>query len=427
MMRLFLLILTLGQILMAASLEKITINETAVPLIYEQDKRLPIVSMQIIFINSGHIEDANRSGLAKLSAKMMNEGTKTLGSNAFAAALEAKAIHISTNIGTETFVMELSCLKDQFEEGVEKLISLIQDPNITEKTLEKIKTISIGGLKRRESDFDYVASSELKKLQYPNSSLEYPSDGTIELIESISLDEIKAFLKKHLVSERVIAVVGGDISDSEAKKSVTKVVSKLQKGERGEAISVTTNPKIQESILKRTTEQAYIYFGSPFHMQVNDVDYYKARVATYILGAGGFGSRLMEEIRVKRGLAYSAYARVSVSASHSAFSGYLQTKIESLKEAQSTVKEVIADFVKDGVTQAELDHAKKFLLGSEPLRVETLSQRLSRTFLEYYKGQELGHAAKELELISNLSLDDLNTFVKKHSEINDLSFAIVTE
>jgi predicted Zn-dependent peptidase len=162
-------------------------------------------------------------------------------------------------------------------------------------------------------------------------------------------------------------------------------------------------------------------------MQVGDKEYYKARVATYILGTGGFGSRLMEEIRVKRGLAYSAYARVNVSVSHSVFSGYLQTKIESQKEAQTTVKEVIAKFVKSGVTQAELDQAKKFLLGSEPLRVETLSQRLSRTFLEYYKAHELGHSLKELELISKLSLDELNEFIKKHNEINDLSFAIVTQ
>ncbi len=427
MMRLFLLILTIGQILMAASLEKITIKDTQVPLIYEQDKRLPIVSMQIVFRNSGHIEDANRSGLAKLSAKMMNEGTKTLGSSAFAKALEAKAIHISTNTGTETMVMELSCLKEQFDEGVEQFIALLTDPNITQETLEKIKTISIGSLKRRESDFDYVASSELKKLQFANSALEYPSDGTIESIESISLDEVRAFLKKHFVRERVISVVGGDISSKEARDAVSRVVSVLEKGEAGEAIVVATNLKIQESILKRTTEQAYIYFGSPYSMKVDDKEYYKARVATYILGTGGFGSRLMEEIRVKRGLAYSAYARVSVSRSHSLFSGYLQTKIESLKEAQSTVKEVIADFVKEGVTQAELDHAKKFLLGSEPLRVETLSQRLSRTFLEYYKGQGLGHAAKELELISALKLEDLNVFIKQHKEINDLSFAIVTE
>lgn len=412
---------------MAASLEKITIKDTEVPLIFEHDTRLPIVSMQIIFQNSGHIEDGNLSGLSKLSTTLMNEGTKTLGSSAFASALEAKAIHISTNTGTETIVMELSCLKEQFDEGVERMMALLQDPNYSDKTLEKIKTNAIGGLKRRESDFDYVASNELKKLQFPNTPLEYPADGTIASIESITLKDIEAFIKERLVRERVIAVVGGDVSRTQAEEAVGKIVAVLDKGEAGTMLNVVTNPKIQEQTLKRVTEQAYIYFGSPYHMQVSDEDYYKARVATYILGAGGFGSRLMEEIRVKRGLAYSAYARVNVSHSNSVFTGYLQTKIESQKEAQATVKEVVADFVKNGVTQSELDQAKKFLLGSEPLRVETLSQRLSRTFLEYYKGQELGHSEKELEMIAALELDDLNAFIKKHSEINDLSFAIVTE
>ena len=412
---------------MAASLEKITVKDTEVPLIFEHDTRLPIVSMQIIFKNSGHIEDGNLSGLSKLSANLMNEGTKTLGSSAFASALEAKAIHISTSTGTETMVMELSCLKEQFDEGVMRMVSLLQDPNFSEKALDKIKTKAIGELKRRESDFDYVASNALKALQFPDTPLAYPADGTIALIKSITLEDIKAYLKKRFVRERVIAVVGGDLSKDQAEKAVSKIVAVLDKGEAGSMLSVETNPKIEEETLKRVTEQAYIYFGSPYHMQVSDEDYYKARVATYILGAGGFGSRLMEEIRVKRGLAYSAYARVNVSKSHALFSGYLQTKIDSQKEAQSTVKEVIADFVKNGVTQEELDQAKKFLLGSEPLRVETLSQRLSRTFLEYYRGQGLGYSEKELKMIAALKLEDLNTFIKKHSEINDLSFAIVTE
>ncbi len=427
MKRIILPILIIGQILMAADLQQIKIGDSEIALIYEQQKRLPIVSMQIVFKNSGHIEDSKRAGLAKLSAKMMNEGTKALGSTAFAKALEAKAIHISTNVGTETMVMELSCLKDQFDEGVDRVISLLKDPNLTQKTLDKIKTNSIGDLKRRENDFDYVASNELKKLQYSGTPLEFASDGTIESIESITLDEVKEFLKHHLVQKRIITVIGGEISKSKAVEVVKKVVSVLDEGEEGKAVKVKTETKAKESILKRKTEQAYIYFGSPYNMNVDDEEYYKARVATYILGTGGFGSRLMEEIRVKRGLAYSAYARVSVSNSHSNFTGYLQTKTASQKEARETVKEVIKEFVKDGVGEAELIQAKKFLLGSEPLRVETLSQRLSRTYLDYYKGFELGHSKKELELISNLKVDDLNAFIKKHTEINDLSFAIVTE
>ena len=135
----------------------------------------------------------------------------------------------------------------------------------------------------------------------------------------------------------------------------------------------------------------------------------------------------MEEIRVKRGLAYSAYSRLSVAKTNTYFSGYLQTKLESQDEAKKTVAEVIDSFVKSGVTQGELDQAKKFMLGSEPLRVETLSQRLGRTFSEYYQGKPLGYSLTELKQIGELSLDDLNDFIKRHGEIRDLSYAIVTK
>ncbi len=135
----------------------------------------------------------------------------------------------------------------------------------------------------------------------------------------------------------------------------------------------------------------------------------------------------MEEVRVKKGLAYSAYARLDVTKSSSYMSGYLQTKLESLEDAKETVKYVIEDFVKKGVTKEELEQTKKFLLGSEPLRVETMSQRLNRTFMEFYNDQEIGHSFKELEKIQMLKLKDLNTFIKEHREILDMSFAIVTK
>jgi len=98
-----------------------------------------------------------------------------------------------------------------------------------------------------------------------------------------------------------------------------------------------------------------------------------------------------------------------------------------MEEAKQTVQEVVAKFVKKGVTKEELEQTKKFLTGSEPLRVETMSQRLSRTFMEYYSGYELGHSEKELEKIKNITLKDLNTFIKEHTEILDMSFAIVTK
>ncbi len=424
-MRFFLTLFLLGQVIMAATINYIEVKGVKIPLIFEAENRLPIVSMQMVFKDAGSVSD--KEGLAKLGSKMMNEGTLSLGSNGFATALDEKAIQISSSVGTETFVMEYSSLKDQFDRGVELFASLLKEPNITQKTLDKVKTDLIGALSAKESDYDYVASNALKSVLFKGTPLADPASGTIQSVKQTDLHEVKDFLHKHLVLSNLIIVIGGDLTLDEAKQKAVALASNLEVGKASEVNHYVASTEQKDVVLKRETQQAYLYFGSPYDMNDTDSEYYKARVATYILGTGGFGSRLMEEIRVKKGLAYSAYARVHVSKSSSYLTGYLQTKLESLDDAKATVKSVFENFVKDGVTEDELEQTKKFLLGSEPLRVETLSQRLSRTFMEFYKGEELGYSAKELELIKNLKLQDLNDFIKKHKEILLLSYAVVTK
>jgi predicted Zn-dependent peptidase len=426
-MKLLLTLLITGQIIMATTIEYIETNGLRVPVIFEEDKRLPLVTMQFVFQNSGSITDTTKAGLAKFSAKVMGEGTKKLGSSAFAESLESKAIHISSSAGNETFVMEVGCLKEEFSEALGKFSSLLKDPNFSNEAISKIKTTTIGALSSKANDFDYVASNELKAVLFKDTPLANPASGTLESVKSIELEDVQAFLKEHLVSSRLIVLIGGDVDIDNTKKEITKIINAMPKGKLTPLPYYEVTKKASESILKKDTKQAYVYFGSPYNIKYDSEDYYKARVATFILGTGGFGSRLMEEIRVKKGLAYSAYARVSVSKSSNYMTGYLQTKLESLEEAQKTVKEVVAEFVKNGVTKDELEQTKKFLLGSEPLRVETMSQRLNRTFMEFYKGQELGHSIKELELIKELKLKDLNEFIKSHKEILEMSFAIVTK
>jgi len=426
-MKIFLTLLLLGQILMATTIDSIEINGVSVPLIYEEDSRLPIVTTQVVFTNSGGITDTKKAGVAKFSAKVLNEGTMKLGSNAFAESLESKAIHISATAGSETFVIEVSSLKDEYANSLQYLDSLLKDPNYSKETMSKVKTMTLGSLSRKENDFDYIAGSELKRLMFEGTVLATPATGTQESVKSIRVTDIKKFVKEHIVLSRAIVVVGGDISLEEVKKNMKEVLSSLEVGKAEDLAHYSVNKEVKKSILKCETEQAYIYFGTPYNMKVDDEEYFKARVATFILGTGGFGSRLMEEIRVKRGLAYSAYARIHMSKSSGYMSGYLQTKLDSMDEAKKTVSEVINDFVKNGVTKEELEQTKKFLLGSEPLRVETMSQRLSRTFMDYYKGFELGHSKAELEKIKNLKLKDLNKFIKSHKEILNITYAIVTK
>lgn len=423
---LFTTLFILQGMLMSEQRETVTIGNHEVPLIYEKSDLIPIVSMQIVFQGSGSIGDGRLPGLARVTSMMLSEGTKTLGSAAFADKLESKAIELRASHGRETFILNLDSLKTEFGEGVKLLKELLADPNLTEDTLGKVKTQLLGQLKRKENDYDYIASRKLYEQIFKGTPIADPSIGNEASILKITLDDVKAFMAQSINLSNAIVVIGGDIDLLSAKKIAQDILAPLPLGEKRE-LKFYEAVKSQDVTAKKETEQAYVYFGAPFHGHTTDEDAFKAKVAAFILGSSGFGSRLMEEIRVKRGLAYSAYGQISLAMSHSYFSGHLQTKLESREEATKVVKELIAEFVKKGATQKELDGAKKFLLGSEPLRTETLSQRLGRSFSEFYEGRPPHHSQDDLIRIEALTLNELNQYITKHPEIAELTFSVVTK
>ncbi|MGB5793752.1 M16 family metallopeptidase, partial [Poseidonibacter sp.] len=195
---------------MSASVKHMEVNDIQIPVIFEEQKSLPILNLQLVFQNSGYMQDKDKSGLVSLSSKLMNEGTKELGSSKFAQKLDENAISLHTSNGFETFVIELSNLKDVSKESIELLTQLLKSPNYNEDTLKKLKTLQIGALKRKENDFDYTAKNLLKKQIFKDTALENPSNGTIESIENIKLKDIKKFLKETINLDNLIIVAGGD-------------------------------------------------------------------------------------------------------------------------------------------------------------------------------------------------------------------------
>ena len=411
--------------LMGATIKHINIKGVEIPVIFEEQKSLPILNLQLVFQNSGYIQDKDKNGLVSLSSKLLNEGTKELGATKFAEQLDENAITINTSNGFETLVIELSSLKEESKKAINLLNDLLKSPNFSEDTLNKLKTIQIGGLKRKENDFDYIAQNQLKSILFKNTPLENPASGSVDSISNIKLKDIETFVNKTICLNNLIIVAGGDFNLSEFESLIKPILDNLKVGEKAQAQEINFSSKKEEKTLIKETEQAYIYFGSSFNINSKDEENYKAKVASFILGGSGFGSRLMEEIRVKRGLAYSAYGSISINKSHTYFNGYLQTKNESANEAKELVSKIVEEFVQNGVTQEELNAAKNFLTGSEPLRSETLAQRLNRAFTLYYRGLEPDYSKKELEKIQSLELDDLNKYIKSHNEINNLTFSIV--
>ena len=324
-------------------------------------------------------------------------------------------------------MIEISCLKTEYKLALQYLNTLLKDPNITKDTLDKIKLLEISKLQQKENDFDYIASKNLKKLQYKDTALEYPKSGEITHIQKIQLKDIKTKLSSILNLDNLIVVVGGDITFKDFEKEIKNTLNTIKPQGKTKLKNIQISEKIQEDTILKNTEQSYIYFSSPFDINYDSKESYKAKVASFILGGSGFGSRLMEEIRVKNGLAYSAYGQISNNKSHSNFTGYLQTKLDNTSKAKKMVSKIVNEFVKNGVTEEELQAAKNFLMGSEPLRTETFAQRLNRAFHLYYKNLPFDYPKQELDMISKLSLNDLNSFIKKHKEIENLSFSIVTK
>ncbi|MDM5262902.1 pitrilysin family protein [Sulfurovum sp. XTW-4] len=411
---------------MAAFVQEIEIKGSKVPVVFEQEKYLPIVSIQLIFQNAGHLSNT-KDGLADMSARLMNEGTSKEGSVGFATKLDAHAVEIGAHVGRESFVIEVSSLKSEFPYAVERLEELLKDPNYTKEALSHIKHQKIGWLTQKKSDFDYIAGTSLRETLFKGSVLARPYDGTIESIESISLEDIQTFISTHLGYNNAIGVVGGDITLDEAQGYLTKLLAVLPKVEEKEIKSIQASDKKEVVLIDEDTQQAYIYFGAPFNYSYKEKDQYLAKIAEYLLGGAGFGSRLMEEIRVKRGLTYGVYSSFRRTKPVSYLSGYMQTKLSTQDEAKDLIQEVVDTFVKEGITQKELDDTKKFLLGSEPLRTETLSQRLHRAYNDYYYGRPLDFSKEQLKKIESVTLDEVNAFIKAHTELSDITFSIVTK
>ncbi len=426
-MKKILIILLLGVFmgLQASALTHQEINQAKVPVIYEENHLLPMGFIHLAFRGGGSLGDKDRLGLAKLFAQVLNEGTKELGAVGFAQLLEQKAISLNVDTSTEDLQITLEFLKEYEDEAIMRLKELLKSPNFTQSALEKVRTRMLAQLLQKESDFDYLAKLTLKQELFANTPLANASLGTKESLQKIKLDDLKQQFAKVFELNKLVVVLGGDLKMDQTLKRLDNALNFLPQGKAYNEPYFETSDKKSEKILYKDTEQAFVYFGAPFKIKDLKQDLAKSKVMMFVLG-GGFGSRLMEKIRVQEGLAYSVYIRSNFSKVAHFASGYLQTKLSTQAKSVALVKKIVKEFIEKGMTQQELDDAKKFLLGSEPLRNETISSRLNTTYNYFYLGLPLNFNQTLLNQIQKMSLKEINDFIKVHTEINDLTFAIVS-
>lgn len=411
---------------MAVTMKSLEVDGVKIPVIYERNTQLPLFYLQFVFKGAGGVSNGELLGLSDITSMVLNEGTKKLGVTKFSAKLEQKALSLSANSGFETLSVALSGMTAMQKDGILALKEILQDLNFTQNTLDKIKENATIAILEKENDFDYQANRALQEMLFKDSALEFPLNGTPESIAKITLKDVENFYKTYINLESLSIVVGGDVEFEALEKSLKEVLKILPKGKKVSIAPIVANDSKDYKRLLKDTQQAYIYFGAPFNVKNLQKESAYIKVASFVLGGGGFGSRMMEEVRVKRGLAYSAVMRLNATNSRSYALGYLQTSLKNEKDAQKLVQEVVENFVKDGITQEELQEAKQYLLGSEPLRNETLEQRLNTGFTNYYNQLPLDFQKQVLEEIKNIHLDAINAYIKEHFEITQLTFAVVS-
>lgn len=411
---------------MALEMKKLHIKGVEIPIIYEKNTQLPLFYIQLVFKGAGGVSNGKSLGLSDIVSSLLNEGTKELGVTKFSKKLEEKALALSVGSGLETLSFTLSGMTAMQKDGIALLKELLQSPNFTQKALDKVKENSLVAILERESDYDYQASKILKSMLFKGSALEFPLSGTQDSIAKITLREIENFYRQHINLNSLILIVGGELEFESVAKELENALESLPQGKAVALKPIFANDLRQTKRLLKDTQQAYIYFGAPLNVDNLQKESALIKVASFVLGGSGFGSRMLEEVRVKRGLAYSALMRLNATHTQASAQGYLQTSLKNEKEAQSLVQQVVEEFVEKGITSKELQEAKDYLLGSEPLRNETLSQRLGTAFTYYYNGLPLDFNKQVLEEISKLTLKEVNDYIQSHQEIKNLSFAIVS-
>ncbi len=340
---------------------------------------LPMVDLRINF-DAGSARDGQAHGLASLTASLLDQGVLPAPGNG--AAQDAQAIaegfeNIGANMRASASVdsagLSLRSLSDpeRFENALKLFSSVMSHPSFPEDAFKRERERALLGLKAAEQKPDSVAQRAFYKALYGEHPYAYQPDGEMDSLQSLTLDEVRSFYARHYVTASMSIVIVGDLSRPQAEATAERLASSLPKGETLPAIPAPSELKEAKTIrIPFPSSQASILIGQ-LGMSRSDPDYFPLYVGNHIFGGSGFSSILMEEIREKRGLAYGVYSYLLPMQQPGPFLMGVQTKLDQAEQAQSLMRENLAQFVQNGPKPAQLKHAKSNIIGGFPLRLDS--------------------------------------------------------
>ncbi len=344
-----------------------------------QTKTLPMVDIEVSIDAGDRYDPAGKSGLADMAASLMNYGVRgdqgLLSEAQIADEIADLGANIGLSVGGERAILRIRSLsrKDLRDRAVKLAAAMLSAPTYDAKILEREKQRTITNLLEAETKPEFVLERRFTKSVYGD----YPlgNTPTVKSVAAVSTNDLLQFHKQFYRSDRMIVSIVGDVDRAQANEIMQTLLQKIPQS----GASIAKLPELQrspvESLAQREiqipfdSQQAHIAMGMTAVTRSNP-DYFPLLVGNYILGGGGFVSRLMAEVREKRGLAYSVFSYFAPGKDTGIFQAGLQTKNDQATMALEVMSSTIAKFIADGPTTSELLAAKSNLVNGYPLRID---------------------------------------------------------
>lgn len=349
-----------------------TVLDNGMVLVVLRQPSLPFVVVRMSFKAGSVYDPVRKAGTASLTANLLTEGTKNRTSLEISEAIDFVGGSLGSGGGIDFAHVNLTVLKKDIETGMDLLSDIILNPVFDPKEVKRQKEQVTASLINEKDDPRMVAAKAINKLIYHNHPYRYPANGDLETIPNITREDLVAFHRKYYSPNNAVFVAVGDISETQARELINKYLGKWQKNnfdfphvEKPKEIEQT-----QVRLISKNLTQATIMLG---HLGVRreNPDYYALKVMNYILGGGGFASRMMTNVRDKQGLVYSIYSYFAAAAHSGSFKVSAQTKNENANRVIESVVQEIKQIRSEQVPEEELNNAKAYLTGSFPLNLDT--------------------------------------------------------
>ncbi len=371
-----------------------------------REPAIPFVSLAFYFEGGAAQDPEGREGLSNMAAGLLDEGAGPYDSKAFRSALEDNAIRLSFDADRDGFSGELKTLNTTRDFAFELLRLALTEPRFDAEPVERIRGQILADLRRRETDPDYRAARAWFARAFPDHPYGRPTRGTPETVAAVTREDLRRFVADRLARGNLHIGVAGDITAEELVPLLDATFGALPEEPRLAEIPAV-EPATRGLVVERMQiPQSVVVFGHPGIPRA-DPDYYAAYVANYILGGGGFSSRLTEEIREKRGLVYSVYSYLYDARHAPLWLGSLATRNETVAEAIDLVRAEMARMARGEIDEQDVADAKTYLTGSFPLRL-TSNDRIARTLVAMsYQGLGRDYLERRNAYIEAVSLEDV--------------------